>query len=756
MDSDANDLNSRNRLRWGDNYKVYTRKRRRTLENTNIEVTPAATPTVSSTAAVPEVTSNSGRDTNENDDVTQPSLQTLDTERVVQFRDSSTLKGGTGSELVAVSNGGEVRESTEDSCGRDESRDVGVRQLVEHKDGESAEGSCARDVPEVGRGTGTGAVVVVSSGGGVPEGSSGSQPAMQNHRDKPQSDNLEVENGYGKPVISRIQDRVRINLTGVRSRDEIRELGMSLESELDQVRSLVKQLEAKQLQLTTYRTSINGGNINAGSVTTFPGSINAGSITTVPGGSISSYSHPQYMDNGVIKNRSLVRMNSEVRSAGHIGSRPFQRPNFLIVENSNGSSDFVQKEKRTPKANQYYRNSEFLLGKDRLPPESNKRLKSNGSAKKHSANSENGFGFDKHILQVFRNCCSLLQRLMKHKHSWVFNEPVNVKALGLHDYHDIIKHPMDLGTIKTRLSQNWYKSPMEFAEDVRLVFRNAMTYNPRGQDVHVMAEQLSEIFEERWAVIEAEYNSDWRYQMYHDGGAPPTPTSRRTSYAPPFLHTPVSSCSLTPHARQLQPLDRSESMTRPVNPKMKTSNIVHVARTPVPKKPKAKDLNKRDMTYEEKQKLSTNLQNLPSEKLDAIVQIIKKRNTALSQDNDEIEVDIDSVDAETLWELDRFVTNFKKSFSKYKRKAELALRAREGAAQTARIVNPTSMVADALKENGTGEKDTTPATLEGGRPADSASSSSSSSSSDSGSSSSDSDSDSSSASGSEAAQSPRT
>jgi hypothetical protein len=39
-------------------------------------------------------------------------------------------------------------------------------------------------------------------------------------------------------------------------------------------------------------------------------------------------------------------------------------------------------------------------------------------------------------------------------------------------------------------------------------------------------------------------------------------------------------------------------------------------------------------------------------------------------------VDIDSVDAETLWELDRFVTNYKKSLSKHKRKAELAIQAR--------------------------------------------------------------------------------
>ncbi|WMV08656.1 hypothetical protein MTR67_002041 [Solanum verrucosum] len=43
-------------------------------------------------------------------------------------------------------------------------------------------------------------------------------------------------------------------------------------------------------------------------------------------------------------------------------------------------------------------------------------------------------------------------------------------------------------------------------------------------------------------------------------------------------------------------------------------------------------------------------------KLDAVVQIIKKRNSTFYQHDDEIEVDIDSVDAESFWELERFVT----------------------------------------------------------------------------------------------------
>jgi len=121
-------------------------------------------------------------------------------------------------------------------------------------------------------------------------------------------------------------------------------------------------------------------------------------------------------------------------------------------------------------------------------------------------------------------------------------------------------------------------------------------------------------------------------------------------------------------------LDRSESITKPPNP----TSLTCSARTLLPKKPKANDPDKRDMTYDEKQKLSTRLQNLPPDKVDAIVQIIKKQNSALSQHDDEIEVDIDILDVETLWELDRYFTDYKKSLSKikYKRKAELDIQAR--------------------------------------------------------------------------------
>jgi hypothetical protein len=80
-------------------------------------------------------------------------------------------------------------------------------------------------------------------------------------------------------------------------------------------------------------------------------------------------------------------------------------------------------------------------------------------------------------------------------------------------------------------------------------------------------------------------------------------------------------------------------------------------------------VQKRPMTFEEKRELSINLEKLPGDKLERIVQIIKKRNPDVGQNEDEIEVDIDSFDNETLWELDRFITNCMKSRGKKAKKA---------------------------------------------------------------------------------------
>ena len=101
----------------------------------------------------------------------------------------------------------------------------------------------------------------------------------------------------------------------------------------------------------------------------------------------------------------------------------------------------------------------------------------------------------------------LLSALMEHPMAWIFNTPVDPVKLNLPDYFDYIKRPMDLGTIRKRLDSNQYRTLKAFIYDVRLVWSNALAYNPPGTEVHQLAWQFSQRFEEAVARIEGNYHT---------------------------------------------------------------------------------------------------------------------------------------------------------------------------------------------------------------------------------------------------------
>ena len=98
-------------------------------------------------------------------------------------------------------------------------------------------------------------------------------------------------------------------------------------------------------------------------------------------------------------------------------------------------------------------------------------------------------------------CNEVLRELFSKRHAacaWPFYKPVDAKALGLHDYFDIIKQPMDLGTVKSKMDGRKYSTAAEFASDVRLIFQNCFDYNPVTHDVVGMAKKLKQVFEDRF------------------------------------------------------------------------------------------------------------------------------------------------------------------------------------------------------------------------------------------------------------------
>ncbi|XP_015694510.1 transcription factor GTE3, chloroplastic-like [Oryza brachyantha] len=118
-----------------------------------------------------------------------------------------------------------------------------------------------------------------------------------------------------------------------------------------------------------------------------------------------------------------------------------------------------------------------------------------------SAASPGDVGVSADLGDAFVRCGNLLDKLLEHEDGWVFAEPVDARALRLVDYYLYISDPMDLGTVRHRLERRRYADPWAFAADIRLTFRNAMSYNSPGDPVYESAAELSDIFESEWPSV---------------------------------------------------------------------------------------------------------------------------------------------------------------------------------------------------------------------------------------------------------------
>lgn len=106
------------------------------------------------------------------------------------------------------------------------------------------------------------------------------------------------------------------------------------------------------------------------------------------------------------------------------------------------------------------------------------------------------------MTERMRYCQGILKELLHKKNlevAYHFYYPVDAESLGLRDYHEIVKHPMDLDTIRKKMDARDYRKPEQFANDVRLMLHNSFRYNPPEHDVNKCGKKLLEIFEQKYA-----------------------------------------------------------------------------------------------------------------------------------------------------------------------------------------------------------------------------------------------------------------
>lgn len=331
---------------------------------------------------------------------------------------------------------------------------------------------------------------------------------------------------------------------------------------------------------------------------------------------------------------------------GGAGPRPMHPPPppQLSRQTSDG------KEKRTPKVNPLYSGSEFVsaqTGQDHLPANAVSKGGANGKGGKKAAAAG---GDAKRSIErerakrkdaIWKKVASVVQKklLGDSANSWYFVKPVDPVALNIPTYFDIIKRPMDLGTIGKKLRSKQYADFDQYEADVRLTFRNAMKFNGPENLVHKAAAHLLTKFDrEWWPPIQQAIDSD-RQQTAEEERSLRDAEWQAPKKAP---KAPASSAKKAPKAKAPLPA--------PASSKQSSGGYAKGAYKPPPPKPKVKP-----MSMEEKRDLSIALSDMGADMLTGIVDIIKERHADLMSNDEELELDIDALDDVTLWELKRYV-----------------------------------------------------------------------------------------------------
>jgi len=82
----------------------------------------------------------------------------------------------------------------------------------------------------------------------------------------------------------------------------------------------------------------------------------------------------------------------------------------------------------------------------------------------------------------------LHSQISQHRNGNMFHNPI--KDSEAPDYHEIVRRPMDLKTIKTRIKDGVISNSDEYQREIYLMFANAAMYNRPNSDVYRMTQEV--------------------------------------------------------------------------------------------------------------------------------------------------------------------------------------------------------------------------------------------------------------------------
>jgi hypothetical protein len=106
-------------------------------------------------------------------------------------------------------------------------------------------------------------------------------------------------------------------------------------------------------------------------------------------------------------------------------------------------------------------------------------------------------------------CIELTNRMSNMDLCRPFKEKVDPVRDGAPGYFDVVKHPMDLSTVRKSLNTNEYKTISEWSASVNQIWTNAMLYNHEGTLIYLIALEMKQWFAKKLKNLPRNKDEEW-------------------------------------------------------------------------------------------------------------------------------------------------------------------------------------------------------------------------------------------------------
>ncbi|EAY17029.1 Bromodomain containing protein [Trichomonas vaginalis G3] len=111
-------------------------------------------------------------------------------------------------------------------------------------------------------------------------------------------------------------------------------------------------------------------------------------------------------------------------------------------------------------------------------------------------------------------CINVINELLKYSISAMFANPVDPERDRCPNYLQLIKEPMDLGTVKKRLESGYYKTVSDWRHDMDLIWNNSYTFNKVNSFIGLITKDLQEKYNQISEYINDGLEITWREKLY--------------------------------------------------------------------------------------------------------------------------------------------------------------------------------------------------------------------------------------------------